>query len=182
MSPAEHGFIRRLRLRQLPVMIGLVVFWLMLWGDVTALNVVVGVVLAIIVTRVFYLPPVDISGRVNPWWLLRYLGYFLRELVIASFQVAFLALDPRGVPHSSFVRVKLRTKSDFILTMVGMTISLIPGSLVAEVDRYQSTLYLHVLNTRTLKDVEAMRREVRWIEELLIRAVGDRNDLRRLGA
>lgn len=180
MSPDDRGLRRRVLWKQVPLAIALVALWVMLWGELTPLNVVVGAVLAAAVMAVFYLPPVDLSGRVNLWWATRYLVVFLRELAVASFQVAGLALDPRGVHDSSIVRVRLRTKSDFIITMTGLTISLIPGSFVTEVDRFHSTLYLHVLNTRSMKDVEAMRREVLWIEELLIRAIGDRADIARL--
>lgn len=180
MSPDDRGLRRRVLWKQVPLAIALVALWVMLWGELTPLNVVVGAVLAAVVMAVFYLPPVDLSGRVNLWWVMRYLVVFLRELAVASFQVAGLALDPQGVQDSSIVRVRLRTKSDFIITMTGLTISLIPGSFVTEVDRFNSTLYLHVLNTRSMKDVEAMRKEVLWIEELLIRAIGDRADIARL--
>ena len=78
---------------------------------------------------------------------------------------------------TSIIAVKLRTTSDFILTLVGLTISLIPGSLVAEVDRFGSTLYLHVLNTPTQKEITKMRREVATIERLLILALGSRTDV-----
>lgn len=180
MSPNERRMRRSVLWKQVPLAVALVVLWVLLWGELTLLNVIVGVVLAAAVMAVFYLPPVDLSGRVNLWWAFRYLWYFFRQLFIASFQVAFLALDPRGVPDSSLVQVRLRTKSDFIITLTGLTISLIPGSLVAEVDRFRSTLYLHVLNTRSEKDVEAMRAEVLYIESLLIRAIGDRADVKRL--
>lgn len=180
MRADERRMRRTVLWKQVPLAVALVVLWVLLWGEFTLLNVIVGVVLAAVIMAVFYLPPVDLSGRVNLWWTLRYLWYFFREVFVASFQVAFLALDPRGVPDSSLVEVRLRTRSDFIITMTGLTISLIPGSLVAEVDRFRSTLYLHVLNTSTREDVEAMRAEVLWIEELLIRAVGDRAEVKRL--
>jgi multicomponent Na+:H+ antiporter subunit E len=56
-------------------------------------------------------------------------------------------------------------------------ISLIPGSLVVEVDRSTSTLYLHALNISTVEDVENLRKEVRSIEAGLIRIMGSREEL-----
>jgi multicomponent Na+:H+ antiporter subunit E len=64
--------------------------------------------------------------------------------------------------------------------MVGLTISLIPGSLVAEVDRFSSILYLHVLNTPTQREITSMRREVRRIERLLVLTVGSKQEIRGL--
>ncbi|WP_336659184.1 Na+/H+ antiporter subunit E [Leucobacter sp. USHLN153] len=182
MSEASEARRRELgvRLHELPLVIGLVVLWMMLWHEVSLLSVVSGIVVAVIVMRVFYLPPVELAGRFNIWYVLRYVGYFIWHLARASWEVAWLAVRPGPPPKTSIIAVKLSTRSDFIITMVGLTNSLIPGSLVAEVDRFQSTLYLHVLNTPTQREITNMRREVRKIERLLVRAVGSKEEMRRL--
>lgn len=173
---AEWG----VRLHELPLLVGLVLLWTMLWHEISLLSVVSGIVVAIVVMRVFYLPPVELAGRFNVWYALRYLGYFLWHLALASWQVAWLAVRPGPPPPCSVIAVRLRTRSDFILTMVGLTTSLIPGSLVAEVDRFESILYLHVLNTPTQKEITAMRREARRIERLLVMTLGSREEMREL--
>ncbi|WP_344397568.1 Na+/H+ antiporter subunit E, partial [Streptomyces asiaticus] len=96
----------------------------------------------------------------------------------ASFEVAWLALRPGPVPMTSIIAVRLRTSSDFIITIVGLTISLIPGSLVAEVDRFGSTLYLHVLNTPSQKQITKMRHDVATIERLLILTLGSKEEVK----
>lgn len=168
------------RLHELPLIAGLVLLWAMLWQTFSPLSIVSGIIVAVFVTRLFYLPPVDLAGRFNPWWALRYLGYFVWHLSLASWQVAWLAVRPGPPPKSSIVEVKLHTRSDFILTMVGLTNSLIPGSLVAEVDRFNSTLYLHVINTPTEREIGKARDEVHRIERLLIMAVGSREEMGRI--
>ncbi|MFT4231624.1 MAG: Na+/H+ antiporter subunit E [Leucobacter sp.] len=165
------------RLHELPLLIGLVLLWMMLWHEISLLSLVSGLFVAILVMRVFYLPPVALAGRFHPWYALQYLGYFLWHLALASWQVAWLAVRPGPVPRTSIIAIRLRTRSDFIMTMVGLTISLIPGSLVAEVDRFNSTLYLHVLNTPTQREITAMRHEVRRIERLLILTVGSKSEI-----
>ncbi|WP_449277153.1 Na+/H+ antiporter subunit E [Leucobacter sp. GX24907] len=176
-SPARR-IERGVRLHELPLIAGLVILWTMLWQTFSPLSVVSGVIVAIFVMRLFYLPPVDLAGRFNVLWALRYVGYFLWHLSRASWQVAWLAVRPGPVPKTSIIEVQLRTRSDFILTMVGLTNSLIPGSLVAEVDRFNSTLYLHVINTPTEREIEMMRDEVYHIERLLIMAAGSREEMR----
>ena len=42
---------------------------------------VTGVAAAVVVTRVFRLPPVELSGRVNLWWGLVFVLQFLVALV-----------------------------------------------------------------------------------------------------
>jgi len=169
------------RLHELPLLLGLVLMWMALWREVSWLSLVSGLFFAVLAMRLFYLPPVEVAGRFNVWWAARYVVYFLWHLALASFQVAWIAVRPGPPPRTSIIAVRLRTRSDFLLTMVGLTVSLIPGSLVAEVDRFRSTLYLHVLNTPTQRQVRAMRKQATHIEELLIRAVGSREEVEALG-
>lgn len=165
------------RLHELPLVVGLVVLWMMLWNEFSLLSLVSGVLVAFVVRRIFYLPPVELAGRFHVWYVLQYVCYFFWHLTRASWQVAWLAVKPGPTPPTSLIAVKLRTKSDFILTMVGLTNSLIPGSLVAEVDRFESTLYLHVLNTPTQREITQMRREVYAVERLLILSIGSREEV-----
>ncbi|NLA66373.1 MAG: Na+/H+ antiporter subunit E [Leucobacter sp.] len=168
---------RLFRWHELPLLIGLIITWMLLWREISWLSLVSGVVVSMLTMRLFYLPPVELAGRFNLWWALRYLFFFLWHLALASVQVAYLALRPGPSPATAIVAVRLRTSSDFILTLVGLTISLIPGSLVVEVDRFSSTLYLHVLNTPTQKEIRQIKQQTRYIERLLIRAAGPRAEV-----
>ncbi|XPP25407.1 MAG: Na+/H+ antiporter subunit E [Leucobacter sp.] len=180
MSPKRKIDPVLLRWHELPLLIGLVLTWMALWHEVSWMSLVSGVLISILAMRLFYLPPVELAGRFNPWWALRYLVYFLWHLAVASVQVAWLAVRPGPPPRTAIIAVRLRTRSDFILTMVALTVSLIPGSLVAEVDRFGSILYLHVLNTPTQKEITRARRQSSRIEQLLIRAVGSRAEVEAL--
>src|SRR4051794_38685078 len=60
-------FERAVRIHELPLMVGLVVLWSMLWGEFSPLSVISGVVVAVVVMRLFYLPPVDLGGHFNLW-------------------------------------------------------------------------------------------------------------------
>ncbi|WP_167046218.1 Na+/H+ antiporter subunit E [Salinibacterium sp. ZJ454] len=166
-------------LHQAPLLAVLVVLWMLLWGELSILNLVIGIAFAFAVTRVYYLPPVELSGRFNVFWFSVFIGRFLGSVAVASFSVAFLAVDVRSKPTSAIVGVQLRTRSDLITTLVSIVISLIPGSLVVETDRSRSIVYLHVLNTRSMADVKAMRRQVLRIEASIVKALGSVDDIRR---
>lgn len=183
-APVSKREVRRerragslLRLHELPLLLGLLLTWMLLWREFSWLSLVSGVVVSIIAMRLFYLPPVILAGRFNAWWALRYLGYFLWHLALASVQVAWLAIKPGPPPRTAIIAAKLRTRSDFVLTLVALTISLIPGSLVVEVDRFGSTLYLHVLNTPTQREIRLMRAQIARIERLLVRTLGSRAEV-----
>lgn len=176
-SQSERRVEFGVRLHELPLLFGLVLLWVTLWHEVSPMSVVSGFVVAFAVMRLFYLPPVVLAGRFNVWHALRFLGYFFWHMAVASWQVAWLAVRPGPPPKMSIIAVRLRTKSDFIITLVALTNSLIPGSLVAEVDRFNSTLYLHVLDTRTQRDITRMRRSVRTIERLLVLVLGSKSEV-----
>jgi len=178
--PSTGREVRGRFLTQLPLLVGLVLLWMVLWGQVTWLSVLTGIVVAIIVTRTFYLPPVDLSGRINLWYLLVFLAHFFLDVALASFTVAFQALNPRPIPQSSVIGIQLRTRSDLIMTLDAIAMSLVPGSLVVEADRERSTLYLHTFATRTEDDVEAMRAKVLVVEARIVRAIGSKADLERI--
>jgi multicomponent Na+:H+ antiporter subunit E len=167
--------------QQLPLLVVLVLLWMMLWGSLTPLTIVTGILVAVGVTRAFYLPPVELSGRFNPLWFAVFLGRFLLELVKASSQVAWRAFSPRPIGRSSVVAVQLLTRSDFITTLAAIAVSLIPGSMVIEVDRAGGVLYLHAIGAAERDEIDKVRADVLAIESLLVRALGSKDDLRSIG-
>ncbi|MFS0866061.1 Na+/H+ antiporter subunit E [Microbacterium sp. 179-B 1A2 NHS] len=158
--------------RQLPFFVWLIAVWMMLWGQVTLLAFLTGAVVAVFVTLVYRLPPVELSGRLNPWWLLVFVLQFIGALVRGSLIVAWQVIDPRRQPGTAVIAVPLVTDDDLIMAHVGITASLIPGSLVLETDRDRRVIYLHVLGTRSEADVEHHRQSVQLWEHRLVRAVG----------
>lgn len=78
--------------QKLPLLAALVLLWMMLWGSTTLMTILTGVIVALIVTSALPLPPVQLSGRFNPFWFAVFVARVLGEMVIASFQVAFIAV------------------------------------------------------------------------------------------
>lgn len=160
--------------RQLPFFIWLIALWMLLWGQFTMLAFVTGLVVAVFVTRVFRLPPVELSGRVNLWWGFVFVLEFLFALVRGSLLVSWQVVNPARYPGTAIIAVPLATDDDLIMTHVGVTASLIPGSLIVDLDRDRRILYLHVIGVRDTADVEHQRRAVMRWEERIVRAVGSR--------
>ncbi|MEB0285631.1 Na+/H+ antiporter subunit E [Cryobacterium sp. 10I1] len=170
-------------LNQLPLWLGLVLLWMLLWGSFSWLNLVTGALLAALVSVVFYLPAVQLSGRISPAGALAFLLRLFGDIVRASVQVAWLALRPLrrpAGPDSAIIAVPLRTRSDLILTWTAVATSIVPGSIVIDTDRVSSTLHLHVLNVRTHAQIDRFRVSVLATERRIVRAFGSREDLERL--
>ena len=98
----------------------------------------------------------------------------------ASFQVFWLAVTQGPRVCNAVLGVPLRQNNDLLMTAVGHTMALIPGSLVVEVDRGNGILYFHVLDISTPEQAEAFRRSALDIEAAWIRIMGTREDLKLL--
>ena len=94
------------------------------------------------------------------------------DLVLSGAQVAWQAVRPWGVPRSAIIRVHLRTDSDLLLTIVAEALSLVPGSLVIDLDRERQIMAVHLLHVRDLDDVERQRTGVLDLERRVVRAFG----------
>lgn len=167
-------------LSQFALLGGLVVLWCLVWGQVTVLTIVTGVILAVVISLMFYLPAIDLSGRVNVWYLLVFFVRLIIDIARASIDVAWLVINPRYKPSSAVIAIPLDTRSDLIMTFTAEAISLVPGSIVVDVDRQESVLYVHVINVRTEEDLEEFRDEVFATEKRLVMAIGSNDDVWRV--
>ncbi|HKP07339.1 MAG TPA: Na+/H+ antiporter subunit E [Microbacterium sp.] len=174
-SPLRRGFATAWR--QLPFFVWLIALWMLLWGQFTWLAFFTGLVAALVVTRVFRLPPVELSGRVNLWWGLVFVVEFLFAVVQGSLTVAWQVLDFRRQPGAAIIAVQLVTDDDLIMTHTAVTASLIPGSLIVDTDRDRRIIYLHVIGVRDDADVAKQRASVHHWEERIVRAVGSHAQL-----
>lgn len=183
MSPTETGrhFWRDIRV-QLPFLAWLIVLWMLLWGQFTVLAFVSGLVVAVFVTRVFRLPTVELSGRINVWFAALLIVQFLFAVLRGALAVTAQVFDFRHQPGAAIIAVPLRYADDLMMTHVSVVSSLVPGSLVVEADRDRQVLYLHVIGVRSLADVEKQREGVlRW-ERRVVRALGAPDQYRALKA
>ena len=148
----------------------LTVVWVGLWGSATPAILLGGLAVGLLLVRALPLADVASSSVVAPTHLLRFVGFFVVDLVRSSVQVTALVLRPRRPLRQAVVAVPVRGASDQLLTLLANAISLTPGTLTLEVDRPRSTLYVHVLDVGA--DVEQVRGDILAIERLAILAVG----------
>ena len=166
------------RLRyQGPLIAWLVLVWMLLWGTFSWANLLSGLVVALVLLALLPLPHVVGGARVRPLPLLVFLGHFLSDLVVSGAEVAWQTLRPGGVRSTAIVQVQLRVDSDLLLTMVAEATSLVPGSLVLDLDREQRVITLHLLPARDLADVERKKAHVLVVEGRLARAFGSADDI-----
>ncbi|MGR6317963.1 Na+/H+ antiporter subunit E [Micromonospora soli] len=158
----------------------LVAIWLLLWGDLSWGNLFAGIVIGIAVLLFFPLPPVTFGGRIRPGALLVLAVTFVGDLVSASVHVAAVAVRPGYRPRGAIIAVPLRVRTDLNLALTAEIISLVPGTLIVEVDRDQGLLYVHVLDVRGPEDLTGSRERILAVERRIVRAIGSAEEVRRL--
>lgn len=181
MSPDPQARSRLGRWRDELFALGwLVLVWNLLWGELTWGNLLGGLLVAGAVLVFFPLPPVTFAGRLRARALLVFAAGFGAELVSASARVAWLAVQPGCRPRGAIIGVRLRVRSDLNLTLTAEAISLVPGTLIVDVDRDAGTLYVHVLDVRRPQDVADSRQRTLDVERRIVRAVGSAPELRQV--
>lgn len=172
---------------ELPLIAFLGFLWMALWQQFDLGTLIIGLVYGAVIVRVFYLPPLRGTGRINLLWGLIFTVRFLGKMVLASFQVSWIAVRRGPTVHNRIISVQLRSHDDLLVTLVGHSLALVPGSLVLDVDRTTATLYLHCLGITDDHGAENIRQDALRTEALLIRTCGNLSDLavvraeRRLG-
>lgn len=147
--------------------LGLTLIWVVLWGEWTIGAAVFGVVIALGVQLAMPLPDVPELERLRPLALLRVIGWTLWGLVRASVTLSWQILDVRRPVQHAIVRVPLTSPSPFVRAMTAEVTTLIPGSVVIEIDA--DSMLLHVFDARQAA-IDYARFEARVTEDLLVRA------------
>lgn len=152
------------------VLCWLILVWILLWGNVSAANILSGLAIALVITLLLPLPTVPIEGRVHPLSLLRLALVVAGYLVLSSVQLAWLAVKPGPPPLSAVLRAHLAIKSDLVLALAVNIVNLTPGTIVLEIDQVRRMIYVHVIDVGSERSVNRFYRQIAQIERLLIRS------------
>ncbi|EDY47579.1 conserved hypothetical protein [Streptomyces clavuligerus] len=182
LSPFSFAVVgRRRRVLDLPLIGWLAVVWVLLWGNVSWANVLNGVLVAVVLCLVFPLPAVDLGLRLRPWGIVRLVVHLLGDMYTSGLMVARQMLDSRPY-RAGVLAVPLRCRGDLMLTATAVAVSNVPDGSVVEVRRSSATLYVHILEADDPEAADRARRSVWRMEELVVRAFGDRNEIARVAA
>ena len=158
----------------------LVLAWLLLWGNVSAANILSGLGVALLITLLLPLPMVPVEGRLHPLSLARLVGVMGWFLVLSSVQMAWMAIKPGPPPRSAVLRIDFGVKSDLVMALGANAINLTPGTMVLEIDRDNRVLYVHVLGVESSSTVNRFYHETAVLEHLLHRAFERQTDWRKV--
>ncbi|MFB6299495.1 MAG: Na+/H+ antiporter subunit E [Halobacteriales archaeon] len=114
-------------------------------------------------SRDFYEERVDIAqtARVIPYALI-YLLVFIRDVIIANFDVAYRIIWPWAVIEPDVVVFPLRVQTDLGITTIANSITLTPGTVTMDYDADTNALLVHTIDSR---DRAAVVEPIRQWEE-----------------
>jgi multicomponent Na+:H+ antiporter subunit E len=157
----------------------LVGVWLLLWGSISPLTIVSGVLIALGLLRATPQPAVEVGLRFRPLAVLKLLSLVTVDLFSSSLRVAWQVMTPR-LPEPAIYAVPLRVRGGLMITMVAIAVSAVPGSTVVDARPERGLLEIHVFDASAPDAEESLRRDVRRLEQWITAAFGSRAERQRV--
>ncbi len=151
------------------VVVWLLAVWLLLWGRITPVVVLGGLVVSVALTWGVQLPQVRLLLRPRPVLLLAELGRLVGDIAMSTGALAWAVVRTGPATRSALVRVPIGTSDDGLAVLVAAWVTLTPGSLVVELDTVAREVVVHVAPSR---EVSRLREESSHLESRLLRALG----------
>ncbi|OHT81257.1 Na+/H+ antiporter subunit E [Mycobacteroides saopaulense] len=151
-------------------LVWLMLVWTMLWGNFSLANTITGLLVALVVTVLLPMPRLPVEGRLHVASMVRLAFTVAWYMVLSSLQVAWLAIRPGPPPLSAVLRAQVSVKSDLVMALLMNTLTIIPGSVVLEIDQERRLAYVHVLDVGSPKAVASFYAQLRQLEKLFISA------------
>ena len=139
--------------------------WSFLNGELSWTNILVGMILGLFMLSVME-RNVKRSLPHRIWAFLRFVVVFLREVIVSGFVNARLSLSPRPRFHPMIVSVPLTVKSNAAISLLGLAISLIPGTVPMAISADRKFMYCHAVNQ---PDPQTHKSSILKIEALILR-------------
>jgi multicomponent Na+:H+ antiporter subunit E len=89
------------------------------------------------------------------YFIFQYIPVFLWEVLKANLDVAYRAIHPRLLINPGIVKVRTTLRSDIACTLLANSITLTPGTMSVDIDQENAVLYVHWIDVRSPRDVEA---------------------------
>lgn len=150
----------------------LTLVWVLLVGRFDWMSLFAGLLVAVVVQAIFPMPPVLAGVRVHPVGLVVLVATFLWDLTRASVWVAWLAVRPRPISHGTVIEVQLTERDDLLRTVIAELTSLVPGTVVVDVNPHSGVMTMHVLDKTEPSDLDAERGRVAALERRVRAGLG----------
>ena len=123
----------------------LTLVWLTVFSSIAPLTILSGILLAVAVQLALPMPRTSDVWHLRPGYLTALILRFMWDLVLAGLQVSGLVLSGRK-HKDGIVECALQSDSPVYATIVAAMSSMVPGTVVLEVEPQKRGMYLHCLD------------------------------------
>lgn len=167
----QHAFGQGPISERLRLIFGLLLLWIVLWGSVSAVVLLFGVLVSVGAALLCPAPTTHLSWP-NPWRLVVLGVRTAGHLISSGATVAWEAVRHGPKTRSAVVAVPLQVDTDRLVRGAVQLTGLTPGSLVLEIDRDRRVIFVHLLPVWDAEETEKRRAGVVAAETAILRAFG----------
>lgn len=164
--------------RRIPQVLALAVVWVLLWGSLSPIAIVGGVLIGFLVTVLFPLPLLPERLPFRPWKALRLVTYLAVDLAVSGVRVSMVTLLRGSRARAGIVGLPLCTDSDRAVTTIVAGCALTPGSYVLQIDRRRARWYVYALGLHGEGAVERLRGQMMNLQMRVVEVLGSDEDIR----
>ncbi len=139
--------------------------WLALTGQFDPINFAAGFILSFLFLRLMRRPGESLSYFKRVLLVVRFILFYLWELLLANLRVAVAVLSPKYRLTPAIVAIPLDTHSELAITLLANLITLTPGSLTLDVSSDCRVMYVHTMHT---DDINSFKRDIKTLEARVI--------------
>ncbi|WP_133725376.1 MULTISPECIES: Na+/H+ antiporter subunit E [Pseudonocardia] len=165
--------------RRIPQVLALALVWVLLWGSLTPMAIIGGLIVGLLVTVIFPLPVLPERLPIRPLKLLRLIGFLIRDLVVSGVRVSSVTLLHGPRARSGIIGLPLCSSSDRTTTTIVAACALTPGSFTLQIDRRRRRWYVYALGLHRPGSVERVCSDMMLLQMRVIDAVGSDQDVQR---
>ncbi|SFB23325.1 multisubunit sodium/proton antiporter, MrpE subunit [Amycolatopsis marina] len=163
----------------LALLIWLFVVWVLLWGKLSPVVVLFGVIVAVATLLLFPLP--TRSGVfARPLRLLMLVGYTVWDLLTSAVGASWEVLRYGRKTASAVFAVPILAEADHVVVASANLVSLTPDTFVLQIDRRSGIFYVYLLGARSDGDVASAYHQVVELQVRVLRALGGADEIRDL--
>jgi multicomponent Na+:H+ antiporter subunit E len=165
----------------LALLLWLFVVWVMLWGKLSPLVMLSGVIVAVSTLLLFPLP--TRSGVfARPLRLLRLAGFVVRDLLTSALVTGWAIVRHGPRVRAAVVAVPILSETDHLIVAAANLVSLTPDTFVLQIDGQGGVFYVYMLGKCSDADLARGYRRVLELQVRVADALGSREELREVRA
>lgn len=163
----------------LALLVWLFVIWVLLWGRLSPIVVLFGVLVAVATLLLFPLP--TRSGVfARPLRLLMLVGYMVWDLLTSAVNTSWEIVRYGPKTCSAVFAVPVLAEADHVIVAAANLVSLTPDTFVLQIDRQGGIFYVYLLGARSDDDVARAYHQVVELQVRVINALGTAAEVRGL--